>query len=67
MLRRIQRGVADESRGDQTPFTAFYTLSPDAVYLRPPAPQLYTNSDAATYVTESLMSESSLASGSYVE
>ena len=47
-LRRIARGVADETRGAQRPFTAFYTLSPDPLYLRPVLPQLASQSDIAT-------------------
>lgn len=53
MMRRIARGVADESRGAQRPFTAFYTLSPDPLYLRPALPQLVTQSDVATWTTGS--------------
>lgn len=48
LLRRIQRGVSDETAGAQVPFVSFYTLSPDPLFLLPSVALLYDGSDAPT-------------------
>ncbi len=48
LCRRVERGVSDDTKGQQRPFTAFYCLSPEPMYLQPALPMLCSESDAAT-------------------